>query len=74
MIRESLPDAVFSLKFYLSLFTSLSDLKILHSGLKDLHILFAVNIYSYCLAPSLGMSHLTEDTAIRAGDTLDCAV
>ena len=45
--------------------------KILHTALKDLHILLAVDINCDCIAAALGMSHLAEYTAVGACDTLD---
>lgn len=45
--------------------------KILHAALKDLHILLTVDVHGYRLTTALRMSHLAQDTSIRAGNALD---
>ena len=49
----------------------LSLLEVCHTGLKDLHVLVAVNIDGYGIATSLCMTHLSEYTAIRTRDSFD---
>lgn len=71
-ISQDLLPGHFTILHYLC--HSLLLLKVLHTRLKDLHILFAVNVHGNCLASSLRVSHLTKDTAIRACDTFDCHV
>ena len=65
-ISQDLLPGHFTILHYLC--HSLLLLKVLHTRLKDLHILFAIDIDRYCLAPSLRVGHLAEDTAVRAGD------
>ena len=69
------PDRIFVIlsgparKIYLNLF--LSNLKILHAGLEDLHVLLPVNVHGNRLTAALGMGHLAQDAPVGAGDALD---
>ena len=62
----------FLLLFYLKNIKILSE--IFNAGFKDLKILLPVYVHSHRPCAPLRVRHLTEHTAVRAGDTLDGTV
>ena len=48
--------------------------EVFYSALKQLHILFHIDVLCHVLSHTLGVSHLTKDTAVRADDALDGVV
>ena len=45
--------------------------EIFHTGFKDLDILLSIDIYSHTVATTFAVCHLTKDTSVRTGNTLD---
>ena len=49
-------------------------LKVVNTGLEDLHVLLAVDVNGNGLSSSLRVSHLTESSAVCGSDTFDGCV
>ena len=59
------------LTFYLQRFICNVLFEVLNTGLKDLNILLSIDVDCNAIVATLAMCHLTENTSIRACDTLD---